>query len=100
MTLYAFHEPRKIVMVFFVIPAQIGHLVAVLLGVYLLSAMVSYTRTGEFLDAPSVIAAAGFAAAFALGLAAAAAGRLAHPGLQRAAGGRGHGLGGLVQLPA
>jgi membrane associated rhomboid family serine protease len=64
LVLYAFQEPRTIVMLFFVLPVQVGHLVMVLVGLYLFSCILSFANNGELQDAPSVLAAAAFAAFF------------------------------------
>jgi membrane associated rhomboid family serine protease len=64
LVLYAFQEPRNIVMLFFVLPVQVGHLVMVLVGLYLFSCILSFANNRELLDAPSVLASAAFAAAF------------------------------------
>jgi len=64
--LFACHYPRQIVLLFFILPVQVGHLVAVLVGLYLFSAILSFAKDGKLLDAPSVLAAAAFSAFFYL----------------------------------
>jgi len=64
LVLYAFQEPRQIVMLFFILPVQVGHLVMVLVGLYLFSSLLSFANSGEFMDAPSVLASATFASTF------------------------------------
>ena len=64
LVLHAFNEPRQIVMLFFVLPVQVGHLVMALVGLYLFSSILSLVNHGALLDAPSVLASAGFAAFF------------------------------------
>lgn len=64
--LFACHFPRQIILLFFILPVQVGHLVAVLVGLYMFSAILSFTNGGSFLDAPSVLAAAAFAGFFYL----------------------------------
>jgi membrane associated rhomboid family serine protease len=64
MILFACHFPRQIILLFFILPVQVGHLVAVLLGLYLFSSILSFVNGGKLLDAPSVLAAAAFAGFF------------------------------------